>query len=60
MLLTGNGCHGYSIRPGDRRLGWAIGYTPAAMSPILSIATIVAVLLAVYLVVAMLAPERFG
>ena len=30
------------------------------MSPTLVIATVVAVLLAVYLVVAMLTPERFG
>jgi K+-transporting ATPase KdpF subunit len=30
------------------------------MPPTLAIATVVAVLLAVYLVVAMLAPERFG
>lgn len=38
----------------------AIRYTPAAMSPTLAVATVVAVLLAIYLVVAMLAPERFG
>ena len=30
------------------------------MPPTLTIATVVAILLAVYLVVAMLAPERFG
>jgi K+-transporting ATPase KdpF subunit len=30
------------------------------MSPILVIASVVTILLAVYLVVAMLAPERFG
>ena len=35
-------------------------YNCQAMPPILVIATVVAVLLAVYLVVAMLAPERFG
>jgi K+-transporting ATPase KdpF subunit len=38
----------------------AVLYTVRTMSPTLVIATIVAVLLAVYLVVAMLAPERFG
>jgi len=37
-----------------------VPYTDQPMSPTLVIATIVAVLLAVYLVVAMLAPERFG
>jgi len=35
-------------------------YNKEAMSPTLVIATVAAVLLAVYLVVAMLAPERFG
>ncbi len=35
-------------------------YNDYPMSPTLVIATVVAVLLAVYLVVAMLAPERFG
>ena len=35
-------------------------YNYKPMSPTLVIATVVAVLLAVYLVVAMLAPERFG
>ena len=35
-------------------------YSDWPMSPTLVIATVVAVLLAVYLVVAMLAPERFG
>jgi K+-transporting ATPase KdpF subunit len=33
---------------------------PAIMTPVLAIATIVACGLAVYLVVAMLAPERFS
>jgi K+-transporting ATPase KdpF subunit len=35
-------------------------YNDQPMSPTLVIATVVAVLLAVYLIVAMLAPERFG
>ena len=35
-------------------------YNHEPMPPTLVIATVVAVLLAVYLVVAMLAPERFG
>jgi K+-transporting ATPase KdpF subunit len=35
-------------------------YNEPPMSPTLVIATVVAVLLAVYLIVAMLAPERFG
>jgi len=35
-------------------------WNPARMPPTLAIATVVALLLAAYLVVAMLAPERFG
>jgi len=44
-----------------RPIGWrVIRYTPAAVTPTLTIATAVVVLLAMYLIVAMLAPERFG
>ena len=35
-------------------------YNARLMSPTLVIATVVAILLALYLIVAMLAPERFG